>query len=92
MQVAFCPYADGSCAPEHGRMFAFPRVKREMLVAEARSMHAVRQAKLQSALPDTHAPLLAPVLGARKKAVVVRPRASCIATRYRNKPSAVVDA
>lgn len=89
MQVAFCPYADGSCAPEHGRMFAFPRVKREMLVAEARSMHAARQAKLESALPDTNAPLLAPVLGARKKPIVVGPPASCTANRYIEIASAV---
>lgn len=71
-QVAYCPYDDSGAGAARGRMFSFPRVKREMLVAETRRMHALRQAKLQNALPDTQAPLLAGSLATRKKAVVVR--------------------
>lgn len=72
VQVAYCPYDDSGAGAAKGRMFSFPRVRREMLVAETRRMHAARQAKLQNALPDTQAPLLAGTLGSRKKAVVVR--------------------
>ena len=72
MQVAYCPYTDSGATGKQGHMFAFPRVKRDLLAAEAHRMHIARQAVLSATLPDAQAPRQVGGLGARKKAVVVR--------------------